>query len=117
MRKFWLMVAGIIAGIVALCSIGPVLGLGISALLVIGGVHFYLKSDSTLLKIFWAIVGISGALSAISNIPGLFGILAVVALYYIVKKWKQEETSNTVSKIKSDDPFVNFEKQWNELYK
>ena len=117
MKKFWLVVAGIIAGITALSTLGAILGLGISGLLVIAGAHFYLKSSTTFLKVFWAIIGIVGLLSAVSNIPGLLGIIAIGALYYIVKKWKQLENQSSISQVDSNDPFVNFEKQWNDLYK
>lgn len=117
MKKFGLFVLGVIAGIVALANLGSLLGLAVSALIVLAGVHFYLKSDSTFLKIFWAIVGIIGLLSAIANIPGFFGILAIVGVYYVVKKWRNESISFSAPIAKSDDPFVNFEKQWNELSK
>ncbi|WP_342599745.1 ABC transporter permease [Psychrobacillus sp. FSL H8-0483] len=117
MKKFGLVVLGFIAGIVALVNLGPLLGLAVSALIVFAGVHFYLKSDSTFLKIFWASVGIIGLLSAVANIPGFVGILAIVGVYYVVKTWKKEDVSFSSSIVKSDDPFVNFEKQWNELYK
>ena len=117
MKKFGLVVLGVIAGIVALSSLGSLIGLAISALVVFAGVHFYLKSESTFLKVFWAITGIIGLLSAVANIPGFIGILAIVGVYYVVKKWNKEEISLSVINEKSDDPFVNFEKQWNELYK
>lgn len=117
MKKIGLLVLGIIAGIVAVANLGSLLGLVISALIVYAGVHFYLKSESTLLKIFWASIGILGLLSAVSNIPAFVAILAIVGVWYVVKKWKNEPVSISESKIVSDDPFVNFEKQWNELYK
>lgn len=117
MKKFGLLVLGVVAGIVALANLGSLLGLAVSALIVLAGVHFYLKSDSTFLKIFWAIVGIIGLLSAIANIPGFFGILAIIGVYYVVKKWRNESISLSAPMTKSDDPFVNFEKQWNELSK
>ena len=108
MNKFWLVLAGIIAGIIALSTLGEILGLGIAGLLVILGVHFYAKSDSSLLKVFWAIVGVVGLISAISNIPGLFGILAIVALYYIVKKWGETDSSSSI---------VHIEKTWKDASK
>lgn len=117
MKKFGLLVLGITAGIVALASLGSLLGLGVSALIVFAGMHFYLKSESTFLKIFWAIVGIIGILTAVSNVPGFFGILAIAGIWYVVKKWKNESVSFSTPTVKSDDPFVNFEKQWNELSK
>ena len=117
MKKFWLVVAGIIAGITALSTLGAILGLGNSGLLVIAGAHFYLKSSTTFLKVFWAIIGIVGLLSAVSNIPGLLGIIAIGALYYIVKKWKQIKKNTSATQLDNNDPFVNFENQWNDLYK
>ncbi|QFF97535.1 ABC transporter permease [Psychrobacillus glaciei] len=117
MKKFGLLALGIIAGIVALASLGSLIGLAISALVVFAGVHFYLKSDSTFLKIFWATVGIIGLFSAVANVPGFFGILAIVVVLYVVKKWNKQSFCFTKSIVKSDDPFVNFEKQWNELSK
>lgn len=98
MKKFGLVTLGIIAGIAALVNLGPLLGLGISALFVMAGVHFYLKSDSSLLKIFWATVGIIGLLTAISNIPGFVGILSIVALYFIWKTWNKEDLSLSLQK-------------------
>jgi lia operon protein LiaI len=117
MKKFGLLVLGIIAGIVAIASIGNLIGLAVSALVVFAGVHFYLKSDSTFLKIFWAIAGIIGLFTAVANIPGFFGILAIVGVWYVIKKWNNQSVSFTAPIVKSDDPFVNFEKQWKELSK
>lgn len=117
MKKFGLLVLGIIAGVVAVANLGSLLGLAVSALIVYAGIHFYLKSDSTFLKIFWASVGIVGLLSAVANVPGFFGILAIVGVWYVIKKWNNEPVSFSATAVKSDDPFVNFEKQWNELSK
>ncbi|WP_144510479.1 ABC transporter permease [Bacillus sp. FJAT-22090] len=117
MKKFGLLVLGIIAGIVALANLGSLIGLGVSALIVFAGMHFYLKSESTFLKIFWASVGILGLISGVVNVPGFFGILAIVGVWYVVKKWNNESISFSAPVVKSDDPFVNFEKQWNELSK
>src|SRR4051812_30046133 len=113
MKKFGLLVLGIIAGVVAVANLGSLLGLAVSALIVYAGIHFYLKSDSTFLKVFWASVGIVGLLSAVANVPGFFGILAIVGVWYVIKKWNNEPVSFSAPAVKSDDPFVNFEKQWN----
>ncbi|MFX3673002.1 MAG: ABC transporter permease [Paenisporosarcina sp.] len=117
MKKFGLVVLGSIAGIVALVNLGSLLGLALSALLVFAGMHYYLKGESTLTKLFWIAVGIIGLLTAVANVPGFFGILAIVGLWYVVRKWKHQpmDIGNSVSL--SSDPFTNFEKQWNELNK
>ncbi|WP_019413228.1 hypothetical protein [Paenisporosarcina sp. TG20] len=118
MKKFGLIVVGIVAGIVALVNLGSLLGLALSALLVFAGMHFYLKGGSTVTKILWIAVGIIGLLTAIANVPGFFGILAIVGLWYVVRKWKQLPlVISTQANSPSADPFTNFEKQWQELNK
>ena len=118
MKKFGLIVMGTIAGIVALVNLGSLLGLALSALLVFAGMHFYLKGGSTLSKVLWIAVGIIGLLTAVANVPGFFGILAIVGLWYVVRKWKQQPLvlSNQATAF-SSDPFTNFEKKWQELNK
>ncbi|MGB2992213.1 MAG: ABC transporter permease [Paenisporosarcina sp.] len=118
MKKFGLIVMGTIAGIVALVNLGSLLGLALSALLVFAGMHFYLKGGSTLSKVLWIAVGIIGLLTAVANVPGFFGILAIVGLWYVVRKWKQQPLvlANQATAF-SSDPFTNFEKQWQELNK
>jgi lia operon protein LiaI len=116
MKKFGLIVLGSIAGIVALANLGSLLGLALSALLVYAGMHYYLKGGSTLRKFFWLAVGIFGLLTAVANVPGFFGILAIIGLWMVVRKWKQQPlVISSSSNVTSSDPFTNFEKQWNEL--
>ncbi|MGB3262251.1 ABC transporter permease [Paenisporosarcina sp.] len=118
MKKFGLIVVGVIAGIVALVNLGPLLGLALSALLVFAGMHFYLKGGSKLAKISWIAVGLIGLLTAVVNVPGFFGILAIAGLWYVIREWKQQPIAfPTQLTAASSDPFINFEKQWNELNK
>jgi len=114
MKKFGLFIIGAIAGIIALANLGSLLGLAISALIVYVGVSQYVKSTTTWTKILWAAIGLVGLLSAAANVPAFFGVLAIVAIYFVVKKWKEEPI---VLEAKTEDPFMNFEKQWNELSK
>jgi lia operon protein LiaI len=116
MKKFGLLLLGIVAGIVAVSNLESLLGLAISALIAYAGFHYYRKSDSTFVKIFWGIVLVIGLLTAISNVPAFIGILALAGVYYALRKWKGTENSNVIQ-AESDDPFVNFERQWNELTK
>ncbi|RNF40119.1 ABC transporter permease [Planococcus salinus] len=113
MNKFWMITLGIVAGIVALSNLGPIIGLAVSGLIVYMGLHYYLKSVSTAARVWWAFVGIIGAISAISNVPAIIGVAALVALWAIYRKWNEEPV--TVSKI--NDPFTNFERQWDKLTK
>ena len=114
MNKFMLYACITIAAIIALCMIGPMLGIAVSALLLYGGIHLYTKNTSTLSKVFSIILLIIGITSGLSNIPGLIGIAAVIAVYYLYKKIKDEDITVTKS---SDDPFTNFEKEWANLNK
>ncbi|WP_422124103.1 ABC transporter permease [Planococcus sp. X10-3] len=113
MNKFWMTVIGVIAGIIALSNLGPIIGLAFSGVIIYIGVHYYLKSTSTAAKILWAIVGAIGALSAVSNVPAIIGVLAIAVLWYIYKNWNEETIAATVK----NDPFTNFEKQWDKLTK
>lgn len=116
MRKVLLATLGIIAAITFLCSLGNLLGLALSAAVIFTGLHFYLKANSTLTKIIWATIGILGVISAISNIPGLIGLLALAATYWVYKKWDSDAPTFKKS-TSSNDPFTNFEKQWNDIQK
>lgn len=116
MKNFLLFIAASIAVIVLLCMAGPLVGLAFSGLLIYLGIHYYVKSTSTLSKILWISVGLIGILSAMSNIPALVGIGAILAIYYIYKSWKNE--SDDVKKISTeDDPFTNFENEWAKITK
>ncbi|MCJ1908067.1 ABC transporter permease [Planococcus ruber] len=113
MNKFWMITLGAIAGIIVLSNLGAIAGLAISGLILYMGVHYYLKSTTTAAKIWWGFVGAVGVLSAISNIPALIGVAAAFGLWMIYRKWNEQP----VTVAKTDDPFTNFEKQWNKLSK
>ncbi|HSI67170.1 MAG TPA: ABC transporter permease [Planococcus sp. (in: firmicutes)] len=113
MNRFWLITFGIIAGIVALSNLGALIGLALSALIIYAGVHYYLRSYSTIAKVWWGFVGAVGVISAISNVPALIGVAALFALWAIYQKWNDRPVTN----YESSDPFTNFERQWDKLTK
>ncbi|MCM3386993.1 lmo0954 family membrane protein [Ureibacillus chungkukjangi] len=118
MKKFFFLVVGAIAAIVALSMLGPLVGFGFSALLVYLGMHYYVKTNSKFGKVFWVALGLIGIFTAISNIPALVGLAAIFTVYVLYKKWNNEEVSFSKSKaIKEDDPFTNFEMEWAKLTK
>jgi lia operon protein LiaI len=112
MKKFGLLLAGGIAAMVLLSTIGPLVGLAVGLVILYFIVKQFLKTDSKMAKVGLAILGIFILLGTIHNIPALVGVAAAVVLYFVYKKWN--ESKHTVKKD-SDDPFVNFEKQWSEL--
>jgi lia operon protein LiaI len=112
MKKFGLVLAGGIAAIILLSTIGPMVGLLISLAVLYFIYKQFLKAESTGWKITLGIFGIIFLMASISNAPAIIGVVAAYILYLIYKNWKSSKHS--IVKEESD-PFVNFEKQWNEI--
>lgn len=117
MKKFFIILVGAIAAIVALSMTGPLIGLAFSALLIYLGMHYYVKAKSIFMKVVWVVIGLIGVFSAISNVPALIGFAALILLYVLYKKWNNEEVSISNVKVKENDPFTNFENEWAKLTK
>lgn len=115
MKKFLLYSAGFVAAIIALVLLAPVAGLLISGLLLASGLHYYTESTSTFGKVMSIIVALAGLVSALSNIPGFIGLVAIGILYYIFKTRKNEKVE--IFSVKEEDPFTNFEREWSKLNK
>jgi lia operon protein LiaI len=113
MKKFGLLVAGGIAAIVLFSTIGPIVGLAVSLLVLYFAFKKFMKTDSTMKKIGWATMGLIALIVIAHNVPAILGVVAAYVLYVIYKKWNQPKAEVIVKD--SNDPFVNFEKQWNEL--
>lgn len=112
MKKFGLLVAGGIAAMILLSTIGPMVGLAVSLVILYFIFRQFLKTESVAAKIGLGVLGVIVLMASIHNAPALIGVAAAAILYLVYKKWNQ--TKHTVKK-ESDDPFVNFEKQWNDL--
>jgi lia operon protein LiaI len=112
MKKFGLLLAGGIAAVILLSTIGPMLGLFISLVLLYFIFKQFLRAKSTGGKIGLGVIGFIVLIASIHNAPAIIGVAAAYVLYLVYKKWNQKKY--TVVKEESD-PFVNFEKQWNEL--
>jgi lia operon protein LiaI len=112
MKKFGLVLAGGIAAIVLLSTLGPMVGLLISLALLYFIYKQFLKAESTGGKIGLGTIGVIFLMASISNAPAIIGVVAAYILYLVYKNWNSSKRS--VIKEESD-PFVNFEKQWNEL--
>ena len=117
MKKFGLAIIGIVAAIVVLANLGSILALAISAVITFAGAHYYRKSDSTFLKLFWGTVLVIGLITAVTNVPAFIGIIALLGVYYVWRKWNDRTDDNIIEAKYSDDPFVNFERQWDEITK
>lgn len=112
MKKFGLLLAGGIAAMVLLANLGPMIGLAISIAILYFVFKQFLKTDSTLMKIGWGIIGLIALTASASNVPAILGIAAAYVLYLLYKKWTN---TKSVKVVEENDPFVNFEKQWSEL--
>ncbi|MBS8266623.1 flagellar basal body rod protein [Mesobacillus boroniphilus] len=111
MKKIGLLVAGFIAAMVLISNLGPLVGLGVSLLVLYFVVKQFLKTNSTAGKIGWGIAGFIILMATASNVPAILGIAAAYVLYLVYKNWdKKEEAIH-----EANDPFVNFEKQWAQL--
>ncbi|WP_273852854.1 flagellar basal body rod protein [Guptibacillus spartinae] len=107
MKKAGLLLLGIIAAIVLLANLGSLVGMIISLGILYVAVKKFLQADSTTGKVIWGIIGVIGLSTAVANMPAILGLIAVYVLYVIYKKWDEPG--------ESEDPFTNFEKQWDEL--
>lgn len=111
MKKFLLFIAGAICFIVLLSHIGFMVGLLVSLAILWFAFRRFVRAESAGGKVLWAIVGIIALGFSIGNIPAIFGIIALAALYYVYKAWNNHKTS----KPEPEDPFDNFDKQWKEM--
>ncbi|QQZ08104.1 flagellar basal body rod protein [Heyndrickxia vini] len=101
--------------IVALGSLGHMIGLAISLVLVYFSLKQFMKCDSFFGKLFWAMVGICSLFAVLASLPALAGILAIFILYAGYKHYKKNDARET--NVKTQDPFDSFDQQWNELKK
>lgn len=113
MKKFGLLLIGGVAAIVFLVNLGPLLALAITLGIAYLVLREFLKAKSTGAKIGWGIVGLVFVGVSISNIPSIIGLVAAYALYLVYKNWNGKK--NVV--VESNDPFTNFEKEWESLNK
>ncbi|PLS05774.1 lmo0954 family membrane protein [Neobacillus cucumis] len=111
MKKFGLLLAGGIAAFILLSTIGPMVGLAISLVLLYFIFRQFLKTKSLGGKIGWGIIGFIVLMASIHNLPAIIGLAAAYVLFLVYKKWN----GSKFDKRKEEDPFMNFEKQWNEI--
>lgn len=114
MKKLITFTLAVILAIIAMGSLGNIIGLAISLIIVYYSLKQFLKTDSTWQKIAWGIIGVIGLSGLFGNLPALAGIAAIYILYVGYKNWKKESPKDIETE---HDPFTSFERQWNELEK
>lgn len=119
MQKFGLIILGGIAAIILLANIGPIAIFAISLVILYYAFKGFMNAGTSLSKIAWAIFGLILFSSVAANVPALVGLLAAVILYFVFKKWNEndDDTEAPTTAKEETDPFVNFEKEWAELKK
>lgn len=114
MKKFGLLLAGGVAAIILLSTIGPMVGLLVSLVLLYFIFKQFLKAESTLAKVGLGVIGFIVLMTSIHHVPAIIGVAAAYVLYLVYKKWNETKQTKI---YEESDPFVNFERQWNELKK
>ncbi|MGM7723512.1 flagellar basal body rod protein [uncultured Metabacillus sp.] len=112
MKKFGYLLLGGVAVIVLLSNLAPMIALAISLIIMYFAYKGFIKTNSTFNKVVLAIIGVIALFASASNLPAILGFVAVYVLYVVYKNWKKPAKAKLVE---DDDPFTNFEKEWNEL--
>ncbi|MBS4217913.1 flagellar basal body rod protein [Bacillus sp. FJAT-49711] len=115
MKKFLLITAAVILAIIALSSIGHIVGLAISLFIVYFSYKQFMETNSTVGKVIWAVIGLIGFSGLLGSLPALAGIAAVYILYTGYKNWDRKKESAPI--VNDEDPFVGFEREWEKLKK
>jgi lia operon protein LiaI len=112
MKKLLMLILAFALIMVVLGSLGHLVALAITIFVFYWAVKQFLKASSIWGKVLWGIVGFIGLFASLANLPALAGIFALYLLYIGYKHWKEQKYT-----VQSDDPFVNFEQQWQEIKK
>ncbi|MFX3625223.1 MAG: flagellar basal body rod protein [Ectobacillus sp.] len=111
MKKFLTFIAAGVLVIIALASLGHLLGLAIGVLLLYWSFKSFVKAQSLLGKFGWGIVGLAGLAVVFGNFPAVIGLLAIALLYYGYRDWKKN------SKQPQYSQFSNFDEEWEKVMK
>ncbi|MFT8364118.1 MAG: flagellar basal body rod protein [Sporolactobacillus sp.] len=112
MKKFLLILLGLLCLIVLLVHVGPMIGLAISLAILYFAFRKFIRASRTGYKILWAIIGLIALTISLGNIPSLIGILALVGLIFVWHSWHKDDNPQATG----GDPFDHFEKEWKELH-
>ena len=120
MRLILIIILGFIALSIAATLIGPLIVLGIGAVLAYYAYKNLVKSDKSLLGIiWWIIVGATGISMVVGALPGFIFIAAVAALVYFAFKKSNGSSQRDVemdpngSSVFSE--YESFEAEWRDI--
>src|SRR5699024_6875045 len=112
---FILFIVGLIALFILLVNLGPLIWLAICAGFLYLVFRKFMQSDSTSAKIGWGILGLVIISMIIPTSYSVIGIGAAIVLYFIYKSWNKKDNHHDKLPPVDNDPFSNFEREWNEL--
>jgi len=120
MRLILIIIFGFIALSIIASLVGPLIVLGIGAVLAYYAYKNLVKSNNSILSIiWWVIVGITGAKMFIGALPGFVFIGAIATLAYIAfKKSNPKAQPNVASSSTGSAAFTDyesFEAEWREI--
>lgn len=87
-------------------------GLLVGGAIILGGFWLYERSESFIMKLLSITIMGSGVMAAIGSSPVLLLIVAPAVGYLVYKLWNRNEPE-----MVTDNPFDNFEAEWNKLSK
>ena len=115
MKKFLTFLAAGVLVIIALATLGHIVGLLIGAAVAYWSFRSFLKADALLGKFFWGIIGLIGLSIVLGNFPAIIGVGAIALLYYGYRNYKTK-----CSGRKQEDAyksFRSFEDEWDHVMK
>ena len=120
MRLILIMILGFIALSIVTTLVGPLIVLGIGAVLTYYAYKNLVKSNPSILgMIWWVIVGITGVSMLLGALPSFMFIAAITALVYFTFKKTSTKAQPTVEVNPNGSTvfreYENFEAQWREI--
>lgn len=113
MKKVLTVLLMIALSILILTNLGNIIGLAITLAVLYFAFKQYIKSTSVFGKILWGIIGLIALVAGLGNFMAIVGIIAIYLLSVVYKDWKQNHNDTS----RNQDPFTNFEKQWEQMNK
>ena len=120
MRLILLIILGFIALSIAATLIGPMIVLGIGAVLAYYAYKNLVKSNNSVLGIiWWVIVGVTGVKMFIGALPGFVFIAAIAALAYFAFRKPNPKAQSNVETCPNGSSVFNeyesFEAEWRDI--
>lgn len=114
MKKFLTFLAAGVLVIIALATLGHIVGLVIGAAIAYWSLKAFLKAEGMLGKLVWGIIGLLGLSVVFGNFPAIIGIGALAFLYYGCCSCRKKCNRKGPEEYES---FHNFEEEWKRVMK